>query len=82
MLSTFCSIHGRFDNYTSPNNLLVYDENIIIMPVSYTHLDVYKRQPLYFVEKRWHSTREQKHNNIILLLLFDLTVIPLGVGLL
>ena len=37
-------------------------------PVSYTHLDVYKRQPLYKVEKNkkvWYAYSDEELNNIL-----------------
>ena len=32
----------------------------VISPVSYTHLDVYKRQPLHLIGSRFHRTEENK----------------------
>ena len=43
------SIQSKYDQLLSPSAALIHDmskiKSDIIIPVSYTHLDVYKRQP-------------------------------------
>ena len=51
----YCRIIIEIINYYKQINYLEFIENNNIGPVSYTHLDVYKRQILYCIHNKLYS---------------------------
>ena len=46
---------GRITAFNDPHLAEDHPECVIADPVSYTHLDVYKRQPICWIPCAWHT---------------------------